>query len=172
MSKRSNQIYDELLLEYADENLQVKIDKNLLSELKINKAAVTRYTKAWIEENKAKWVNTNTLQLIINEEEEENDDKNGNQSKGDALDYSGSQTIKESEGSNINSNFPETAINLVIHLLEKKFDTKLTMEMHRHISNMIREEKTWELTIKHILFKPVPEQIMKDYLNYIGSNSI
>lgn len=71
MTKRSEQIYDELFLEHSDEDLIVEINKDLFEELKVSKAAITKYMKKWEMENQARWLGSDKIQLIINEGKDE-----------------------------------------------------------------------------------------------------
>lgn len=179
MSKRSEQIYDDLLVEYADEHLQVKIDNDLLKDLKINKAALTRFANRWIEQKRAKWIGTSTLQLIykvdegsdenINDEEitgEEINDEGQQIDKGIELDLK-NKTKSELLSSMPNLNVAISHIDLIIDLIERKFNTKLTREMQNKIRNNILTIDTWEKTLKNITYQSVPDKIIEEYINFI-----
>lgn len=168
MSTKSEQMYDELLVEYADENLQVNIDSDLLSELKINKATLTRFANKWINQNKAKWVRTNTLQLIIKDDDLQNEDNE--------VDAPETENVIEKKDSNNNQPYEDTEtsmtlpynyVSVIIDMVEFKFGVKLTKEIQLIISKNVKNIETWEKIVKNILSKTVPDKVIKDYLDYV-----
>jgi hypothetical protein len=176
MSKKAEKIFDDLLIEYADENLQVKIDKDLLLNLKIHRTALTRYVNQWIEQKKVKWIGTSTLQLMVNENKKEMEGELEE-------DIPASQEAKVKKGENkenASSNLKsqgvlqlrENLINIIIEMIEKKFDTKLTKEMFVYISENVSGYEVWEKTVRNIMNANLPDNLIKGYLDYVIKEQI
>lgn len=173
MTKRSEQVFDDLIIEYADENLQVNINSDLLRELKINKAALTRFANQWIDQNKAKWTGTNTLQLIIGDERAEEEDLeiitepvsiNTEFNKELKLKNQTDSALLEIQDS---IDVPETFINMLIEILEVKFQTKLTNEIHQHLKREIKTLEQLDNVIRKIHYKSIPFDLINNYLDYV-----
>ncbi len=179
MSKRSDQIYDELLIEYADENLQVQIKNDLLADLQINKAVLTRFAKKWVEERKVKWIGTNTLQLILEDQEDstnklKNEEMNEKDTtkkvKPSEVQTSKELTKKDKDSHPENATLPIYFTNTIVQIIESKLETKLTKEMRFVITQKITNIDVWERTVKNIFMKEVPDKFIQDYLELMINN--
>jgi hypothetical protein len=168
MSTRSEQIYDELLVEYADENLQLSINNELLSGLKINKATLTRFMNKWIEQKAAKWIGTSTIQLILSDDEAMVEVAVNKKEENKVI-IEQNNPIKNELHLQVEKkvDIPSHLTNVIVNMIESKFGLKITRELQLDISNNISDLNCWEKTVKNILFKSVPEKLIKDYLDYV-----
>ncbi|WP_203288161.1 hypothetical protein [Metabacillus sp. cB07] len=161
MTKRSKQIYDELLYEYADENLRVKIDNELFKDLKINKPSFTRMSKKWVESDIAKWVDTSTIQLIIKESDAPEDIAIEEE---DPFSKNREVNLDNTENSS-SAQVPNYLLVFVSEMIERKLNTKLSKELNLYLRKKIVSFDDWENAVKNILISDIPEEQLKLYLD-------